>query len=184
MKKPLPQREITASASSVVYRNRWMQVREDKIVRPSGAAGVYGVVEKPDFAIIAALQDGALHLVEQYRYPVEARYWEFPQGSSDLPGVTAADLAAAELREETGLVAASVVHVGRLFPAYGFATQAFDVYLATGLSDVGAQLEPEEEGLITRSFSVASVEQMIIDGTIQDASTVAAFGLLRLKGLL
>ena len=184
MKKTLPKREITASDSSVVYKNRWMQVREDKIVRPSGTTGIYGVVEKPDFAVIVAFQDGALHLVEQYRYPVKGRYWEFPQGSSHLPGVTAADLAAAELREETGLVAASMVHVGRLFPAYGFATQAFDVYLATGLSDVGAALEPEEEGLITQSFPVASVAQMIIDGIIQDASTVAAFGLLRLKGLL
>lgn len=184
MKKILPKREIVTRDSSVVYKNRWMQVREDSIVRPSGASGVYGVVEKPDFAVIAALQDGALHLVEQYRYPVGARYWEFPQGSSDLPGVTAIELAAAELLEETGLAAASMVHVGRLFPAYGFATQAFDLYLATGLSDMGAALEPEEEGLITQSFSVASVAQMIIDGTIQDASTVAAFGLLRLKGIL
>ncbi|MEO7885501.1 MAG: NUDIX hydrolase [Polaromonas sp.] len=184
MKKPSPQPEIVASDSSVVYKNRWMQVREDRIVRASGATGVYGVVEKTDFVVIAAFQDGALHLVEQYRYPVSARYWEFPQGSSHLPGVTAVDLAAAELREETGLAAASMVHVGRLFPSYGFATQAFDVYLATGLSYVGLQLEPEEEGLITRTFSVAAVEQMVIDGTIQDASTVAAFGLLRLKGLV
>jgi 8-oxo-dGTP pyrophosphatase MutT (NUDIX family) len=184
MKKTVPKPEIVTRESSVVYRNRWMQVREDSIVRPSGAAGVYGVVEKPDFAVIAAFQEGALHLVEQYRYPVGGRYWEFPQGSSELPGLTAMELAAAELREETGLVAASVVHVGRLFPAYGFATQAFDLYFATGLSDLGMSLEPEEEGLVTQAFPVATVERMIIDGTIRDASTVAAFGLLRLKGLL
>lgn len=184
MKKTPTKPEIVTRDSSVVYKNRWMQVREDSIVRPSGAAGIYGVVEKPDFAVIAAMQDGALHLVEQYRYPVGARYWEFPQGASELPGITALELAAAELREETGLVAASVVHVGRLFPAYGFATQAFDLYLATGLSDLGVALEPEEEGLVTRSFPVASVERMIVDGIIQDASTVAAFGLLRLKGIL
>jgi ADP-ribose pyrophosphatase len=184
MKKTLPEPEIVTRDSSVVYRNRWMQVREDTVVRPSGATGMYGVVEKRDFAVIAAFQDSALHLVQQYRYPVGARYWEFPQGSTHLPGVNATDLAAAELREETGLVAASMVHIGRLFPAYGFATQAFDAYLATGLSDRGVALEPEEEGLITQSFPVASVQQMIIDGTIRDASTVAVFGLLRLKGIL
>ncbi len=184
MKNTLSKREILTTESSVVYQNRWMQVREDKIIRPSGATGVYGVVEKPDFAVIAAYQDGELHLVEQYRYPVEARYWEFPQGSSHQHDINAADLAAAELREETGLVAASIVHVGRLFPSYGFATQAFDVYLATGLSDLGAHPEPEEEGLIAKPFSVASVERMIINGTIRDAATVAAFGLLRLRGIL
>jgi 8-oxo-dGTP pyrophosphatase MutT (NUDIX family) len=161
--------EILTTDSSVVYRNRWMQVREDKIVRASGAAGIYGVVEKPDFAVIAAYQAGELHLVEQYRYPVGARYWEFPQGSSHKADVNAADLAAAELREETGLVASSIEHVGRLFPSYGFVTQAFD---------------PEEEGLIAKPFAVSTVERMILDGEIRDAATVAAFGLLRLKGVL
>jgi len=176
--------EILTTESSVVYRNRWMLVREDKIVRASGATGIYGVVEKPDFAVIAAYQDGELHLVEQYRYPVGARYWEFPQGSSHQPGINAADLAAAELREETGLVASSIEHVGRLFPSYGFVTQAFDVYLATGLSDIGTRLDPEEEGLIAKPFSVSTVERMIIGGEIRDAATVATFGLLRLKGVL
>jgi ADP-ribose pyrophosphatase len=176
--------EILTTDSSVVYRNRWMQVREDKIVRASGAAGIYGVVEKPDFAVIAAYQAGELHLVEQYRYPVGARYWEFPQGSSHQADINAADLAAAELREETGLVASSIEHVGRLFPSYGFVTQAFDVYLATGLSNLGSRLDPEEEGLIAKPFAVSAVERMILDGEIRDAATVAAFGLLRLKGVL
>lgn len=184
MKNTSPKPEILTTESSVVYRNRWLQVREDKIIRASGAAGIYGVVEKPDFAVVAACQGGELHLVEQYRYPVGARYWEFPQGSSHQHDINAADLAAAELREETGLVAASIVHVGRLFPSYGFVTQAFDVYFATGLSDHGSRPEPEEEGLIAKPFSVAAVERMIIDGEIRDAATVAAFGLLRLKGLL
>jgi 8-oxo-dGTP pyrophosphatase MutT (NUDIX family) len=184
MKNTSSKREIQTTASSVVYKNRWMQVREDKIVRSSGAAGIYGVVEKHDFAVIAAYQDGELHLVEQYRYAVGARYWEFPQGASHEPDINATDLAAAELREETGLVAASMVSVGRLFPSYGFATHAFDLFLATGLSHLGARLEPEEEGLISKPFPVASMERMIIDGTIRDGVTVAAFGLLRLKGIL
>ena len=139
MKNDAFKREIRSTASSTVYENRWMRVREDRIVRSSGANGVYGVVEKKDFVLIAAYQEGELHLVEQYRYPVEARFWEFPQGASHQDHIAATDLAAAELREETGLVAASIVHAGRLYPAYGFATQAFDIYLATNLSYVGAR---------------------------------------------
>lgn len=176
--------EIRATASRLVYKNRWMQLREDDIVRASGATGVYGVVEKPDFALVVPYQDGHLHLVQQFRYPVGGRYWEFPQGTSHTQGIRALELAGCELREETGLVATSLVQVGRMFPSYGFVTQAFDIFLATGLSDQGASLEPEEEGLVTRRFPIAAVEAMILDGTIRDAPSVAAFGLLRLKGLL
>ena len=57
-----------------------MRVREDTIRRRDGSIGIYGVVEKPDFVVIVPIEDdGRLHLVEQYRYPVEGRYWELPK---------------------------------------------------------------------------------------------------------
>ncbi len=176
--------EIQCLESAVVYRNPWMRVREDKIVRASGARGIYGVVEKDDFAVIAPLQDGRLHLVEQYRYPVGGRFWEFPQGSLPGGGADLLATARAELREETGLQARQITRVGRMFEAAGYSNQAFEVFLATGLSQHGTRLEAEEEGLVSRSFAVAEVQAMIVDGVIRDAVTVAAFGLLRLKGLL
>jgi hypothetical protein len=63
-------------SSRVVYQNRWMTVREDLIRRPDGSAGIYGVVDKPAFSIIAAHERGGLWLVEQYRYTVGGRFWE------------------------------------------------------------------------------------------------------------
>lgn len=38
-------------SSRVVYRNPWMTVREDEVRRADGSPGIYGVVEKPDFAL-------------------------------------------------------------------------------------------------------------------------------------
>jgi ADP-ribose pyrophosphatase len=38
--------------------------------------------------------------------------------------------------------------------------------------------------MVARSFALSEFEAMIADGTIADAVTVAAFGLLRLKGLI
>jgi len=168
----------------VVYKNRWMTVREDKVMRADGSAGIYGVVEKPDFAVIVALGDACIYLVEQYRYPVQGRYWELPQGSWEGQHLDPLALATAELRQETGLVAATMTQVGRLFPSYGFCTQAYDLFLATDLRQEEQQLDPEEQGLICQKFGLRAVENMILDGTIRDAPTVAAFGLLRLKGLV
>jgi ADP-ribose pyrophosphatase len=176
--------EIETTASEVVYRNRWMSVREDQITRADGSQGIYGVVEKPDFAVIAAIEAGQIYLVEQYRYPVQGRYWELPQGSWERSEVDPLVLARAELREETGLVARSMVHAGHLFLACGFSSQGYDVFLASGLQQRDTQLEPEEQGLAVRAFPLIAFETMISSGAIKDATTVAAYGLLRLKGLL
>lgn len=176
--------EFRTTSSRVAYRNRWMTVREDTILRPSGAEGLYGVVEKNDFAVVVPVQDGMLYLVEQYRYPVGGRYWEFPQGAAPQGEVEGLALAAAELREETGLVADSLVDAGWMFPAYGYATQRCRIYLATGLQQQAQALEPEEEGLVCQAFPLAEVEHMLREGILVDGPSLAAFALLRLKGML
>ena len=180
MSKP----EIETTASAVVYKNRWMSVREDAIVRADGSTGLYSVVEKPDFAVIAAVSEGMIHLVEQYRYPVQGRFWELPQGSWEEQTVDPLTLARAELSEETGLTAGSMQHAGRLYLAYGYSSQAYDVFLAGELSHGERQLDAEELGLISQAFELDTVDEMIRNGQIKDATTVAALGLLRLKGLL
>jgi 8-oxo-dGTP pyrophosphatase MutT (NUDIX family) len=91
-----------------------MSVREDEVVLPDGQPGLYGVVDKPDFALVVPREDdGSVWLVEQYRYPVGKRSWEFPQGSWPAGATgSAAELAAAELREETDLRAAAAAAPG------------------------------------------------------------------------
>jgi ADP-ribose pyrophosphatase len=177
---------IECLGTRVVYKNRWMRVREDAIRRRDGSEGIYGVVEKPDFVVIVPLEEnGAIHLVEQYRYPVGARYWEFPQGSwEQAPGAEPTEVARGELREETGLVAATMVHAGHLFEAYGYSNQGYHVYLATGLRRGETALDHEEQDLVSRAFPLPEVERMIRDGEIKDATTVAAFGLLRLRNMV
>src|SRR4051794_9227242 len=106
-----------------------MSVREDRILRADGSLGLYGVVDKADFALIIPLDGEGFWLVEQYRYAVQRRAWEFPQGSWNADGGgSPVELAAAELREETGMEADDITHLGHLFGAYGFCSQGFDVY--------------------------------------------------------
>ena len=53
-------RTIATLSSREVYRNHWMLLREDEILRSNGERGIYGVVEKHDGAII--LQIGRAHV--------------------------------------------------------------------------------------------------------------------------
>ncbi|CAE6931828.1 COG0494 NTP pyrophosphohydrolases including oxidative damage repair enzymes [Vibrio sp. B1FLJ16] len=177
--------DIKQLDSKVVYQNKWMTVREDKILRRSGAEGIYGVVDKPDCAVIIAIDNGMIHLVQQYRYTIGQRCWELPQGAWESnPDSDPLELATGELREETGMLAASMEYVGPQFIAYGFLNQTCHVYFASNLTEVGNQLDSEEEDLITQAFKVDEFEQMLINGTIKDSVTIAAYGLAKLKGLV
>lgn len=176
--------EIVMLSTKEVYRNRWMRVREDAIRRADGSEGIYGVVEKPDFAVVVAIEGGEMVLVEQYRYAVGERMWEFPQGSKEEGSIVPEDLARAELREETGLVAGSMEKIGELCTAIGYSNQKYSVFYAKGLMQGERELENEEQGLISRFFPIAEVERMILSGVIRDATTVAAFGLLKMKGIV
>ena len=177
--------DIVTTASRIVYENRWMRVREDAIRRRDGSPGIYGVVEKDDFVVVVPVhEDGAITLVQQFRYPVGARFWEFCQGMWGGPGADPADAAAHELAEETGLSAATLTHAGRLFCAYGTLRQRFHIFLATGLTQGEARREAEEQDLISRRFPRAEVERMLREGEIADAVTVSAWGLLVMTGLV
>lgn len=74
-------RVVRRISSREVYCNAWLSVREDEVVRADGSTGVYGVVDKPDFAVVIPKDFDGFWLVEQFRYPVGRRAWEFPQGS-------------------------------------------------------------------------------------------------------
>ncbi len=128
-----------------------MTVREDAFMRADGSEGIYGVVEKTDFVVILAVEDDAIWLVEQYRYPVGARFWELPQGSWEgRAGAEPAEVARGELREETGIETGSLEHLGHLYQAYGFSTQGMDVFLATDLRRGPPAPEEEELDLVAR----------------------------------
>jgi hypothetical protein len=93
-------------------------------------------------------------------------------------------MARGELQEEPGLDAARTTYVGHLFEACGYSNQGFHIFRATGLRHGDADREHEEQDLVIRDFTLSEVERMICDGQIKDATTVAALGLSRLKGLL
>jgi ADP-ribose pyrophosphatase len=172
-------------SSRIAYENRWTRVREDRIRHPDGSPGLYGVVERADFAVIAPFRDGAVTLVQQYRYPIRARVWEFPMGMwEDRPDSDPATVAAGELREETGLVAGTMHHAGFVFQGPGYCTQRGHIFLATNLSQRAPRREITEQDMICQEFSLDTFETMIRDGTVNEAMTISAFALLRLKGFL
>jgi 8-oxo-dGDP phosphatase len=173
---------VETLGSRQVYANPWMTVREDAIRRPDGSTGIHAVVDTPDIALIIPADGDRVHLVEQYRYPVAGRRWEFPSGSADQRrDDDAAALAARELREETGLEAGRLTPLGTLDITPSTLNQRCRVFLAADLIQGTPQRELEEQDMQSAWFSRADVERMINDGTITDSKSIAAYALLLMR---
>jgi len=168
---------ITTLGSREIYRNQWLRLREDKILRSNGCEGVYGVVEKEDCAIIIPLDQDRVWLVEQFRYTIQERALELPQGGWEIEVEDPEQLARGELKEELGLDAEQMTYLGWNWVAYGFTRQKQHVFVATGLTHSEKEPDPEEHDLLVHSIPVSQFEDMMLNGTLRDSCTHAAWGL-------
>jgi 8-oxo-dGTP pyrophosphatase MutT (NUDIX family) len=169
----------------VAFENRWVRLREDMIGAADAPDRPYAYVERPRYAIVAAVEDGHVWMVEQYRHPLRARSLELPMGVAPGGDATPIEEAARiELREETGVTAAQLDYVGEIAPAPALIAQTGALFLATGLTEGPQALEDTEQDLVARRTPLAEALALIRAGEIRDGSTLAAFGLLRIKGLV
>jgi 8-oxo-dGTP pyrophosphatase MutT (NUDIX family) len=159
--------------SKRVYENPWISVREDKVIRPDGEPGIYGVVHYKNTAVgVLPVEDDHIYLVGQYRYPLERYSWEIPEGGcpEDEEPLRAARR---ELREETGLEARSWRKLGEAFLSNSVADEYAVWFLATDLLPG----EPQNEGtevIGVRRVPLSEAVAMAMDGRITDALSMLA----------
>ncbi len=166
-------------SSTEIYANPWLSLREDEIVRADGSPGIYSVIDKPAGVIVIPRDDDRLYLVEQFRYAVQARRWEFPAGTApDRQSLPPEELAVRELSEETGLRSQSMTQIGSVDVAPGFSSQRQAVFLAEALSPGPPAREHEEQDMDARWWTVERVWAAVASGEICDAQTLAALALL------
>jgi ADP-ribose pyrophosphatase len=90
-------------------------------------------------AVILAIDEGHVILVEQYRVPIGARCVELPAGlvGDETAGEAVEAAAIRELEEETGYRAGRMVDLGRFHSSPGMTSEAFTLLRAEGLTRVG-----------------------------------------------
>ena len=150
-----------------------LHVRRDRVRLPNGGEATREYVVHPGAVLmLPILADGRLVLERQFRYPVGRVMLEFPAGKID-PDETPLATAKRELREEAGYTAGTWQHLGTVHPEIGYSTEAIEMYIATDLAHVGAQLDEGEfldVVLMTEDELLAAFDV----GSVTDGKTVAA----------
>ncbi len=162
------------TSEKVIYDNPWINLTEYQVINPSGNPGIYGKVHYKNIAIGVLPLDDELntYLVGQFRFPLGQYSWEMPEGGGPV-GTDPLASAKRELLEETGLKAQNWTEIQRLHLSNSVSDELSILYLARDLQ----QFEPEPEDteqLIVHKLPFAEVYQMVCNGSITDAMTVAA----------
>jgi 8-oxo-dGTP pyrophosphatase MutT (NUDIX family) len=161
-----------------VYRNPWLRVREDEVVRPDGSPGIYGVVSMAlAVGVLALTEADEVVLVGQWRYTLDAYSWELVEGGAHA-GEDGLTTARRELREEAGLEAAHWQRLGGPLALSNSVTdERAELWCARGLSPVPAAPEPTED-LRVRTVPIGDALELVDRGVLTDVMTVV--GLLTL----
>ncbi len=168
-------------ASSVVYKNKWFQIREDKVIGSNGKQGEFYIVEKnPVVFIIAITPARSIYLINLFRYTTQQQSWEVPAGGSEN-GELPLNAARRELKEETGLEAGKWTEAGNLRYASGFSNIESYIYIAEDLEQTQND-KREEEGIDhIKIVPYKKVFEMIKNGQITSAQAIAAITIATTK---
>ena len=90
-------------------------------------------------AVILAVEDGHVLLVEQFRVPLGRNCVELPAGliGDETEGEDPLEAAGRELEEETGYRAAKLESLGEYYSSPGMVSESFTLVRASGLTRVG-----------------------------------------------
>lgn len=161
-------------SSDVVYNNPWLSVREDRVVRPGGSQGIFGIVTMRAGATVVAVDDeGRVLLTEEYKYALGRNSVELISGGLDTDE-SPLECAKRELAEEAGVYASEWVDLGRLDPFTTVIDSPNYMFLARGLV-VDDTLTPDE-GEIIRIVRrpLKDVIQMVLDSDITHGASCVA----------
>ena len=110
-------------------------------------------------AVIVAVEDGEVILVEQYRVPLGRNCLELPAGlvGDETAGESAEDSAARELEEETGYRAAKIDNLGEFYSSPGLVTEGFTLVRASGLTKVGEGGGTPDENIVVHRVALSDL---------------------------
>ena len=137
-------------------------------------------------AVILAVQDGAVLLVEQFRVPLQRHCLELPAGliGDENTGEDPCAAAGRELEEETGYRAARLEHCGEFYSSPGMVSESFHLIRAHDLEQTGDGGGVDGENIIVHKVALDRLPEFIAAKRAQGVGMDVKLLLLLGSGIL
>jgi ADP-ribose pyrophosphatase len=152
------------------YENPWLSVREDKVIRPGGKEGYFGIIEmKAGSSVLALTQMNEVYLVKEYKYGIERDSIELMSGALE-ENETPLKAAKRELKEELGLEADEWIDLGTVDPFTTAVRSPNYMFLAMGVKE-GEHSRDEGEVLETIKTPLSNAVDMVMRSEITHSAS-------------
>lgn len=159
-------------SQNLVHQGKVVGFYEDIVKLPTGKTVTWDLVKhKGAAAVVPVTKDGKILLVRQYRNALDVETLEIPAGGIE-EGETALQCVTREIEEETGYKAGRMEHLMTIITAIGFCDERIPIYIADHLIPTRQNLD-DDEFIDVLEFTAEEIEEMIFDGRIIDAKTIA-----------
>jgi ADP-ribose pyrophosphatase len=152
---------LTEESETIVWQGRFV------VAKTRGKWEYVGRARNIRAAVILAVEDGHVLLVEQFRVPLGRACIELPAGligdGDDDPGESTETAAARELEEETGYRAAKMETIGEFWSSPGMVTESFTLLRASGLTKVGPGGGTAGENITVHRVALDRLEEFLAE---------------------
>lgn len=146
-------------AAEIVWQGKFITVRKRGTWEYVGRARAIGA------AVIIAIVDGDVLLVEQYRVPLGGPSLELPAGlvGDITDGEEIEGAAARELEEETGYRADRIEIIGNFASSPGMVSETFTLVRAVGLTRIGEGGGEEGEDITVHRVPLKDISAFVAE---------------------
>lgn len=165
-----------------IFSGKVIHVVRDDVVLDDNKTSIREVVIHRGGACIALKdKDNKFFLVKQYRYCHEKEMLEFCAGKLE-EGEGAKETVYREAEEELGYTIKNVKDFGYIIPTCGYSSEKIYLYYGEADEKVNRHLD-EDENIDIYKYTFDEIKQMIKNGEIDDAKTIALMYRMEMEGL-
>ena len=161
-------------SSKTIFDGKVVHLCMDEVRLPNGKTATREYVKHVGAVCVVALTDDDQVILErQFRYPFHRELIEIPAGKLDSKSEDPMLAALRELREETGYIPDTIRHIGDFYGSPAILDENIRMFLATGLSREGQELD-DDEFVEVFTAPIETVVEQILSGEIADGKTQVA----------
>ena len=159
----------------LIHNGAIVDIYQDRMQLPDGSEENFDFIKhKGAAAVIPIMDDGRIIMVRQYRNAIDSYTLEIPAGGLNGADEPTRIAAHRELEEETGYYTdiENVEFLLTLYTTVAFCNEKIDIYVARNLRKTQQHLD-DDEFIDVEIYTPDELAQMVFDGKIVDAKTIA-----------